>query len=693
MKYSNIWVVCAVVILFTACTNKAIEEASTKQEYLDKLDKLSDNARKKQLERDIDYLSDLLSSTQYLKVYNSNVARTKDVRNDSLLQVQTFTLPNVDSVRSEFRSIVHASALQKYGIPSSTFDIRIGDSLRQLSESDFSYQIETIFANNRSFQSDEVGLTKSDSVLVKIDYTFVTSADTLTVSKALPADSIVYKKLVVDILEKEDRLIKIVYPVDLRILDYKAKTADGEIMDYKTFSDFSIFGINSDVQEQIKQLISILKQASAIDSKAQCMQLLESVSDTQFHYYNMLNSFRKIYNIEINKQGDAAKKIDQLPADYIKEYEHILMPVAKELTLTFSKPYVQVMFYVASKQKTFSSQLLAPVEVSPFRRYHVYKDKQSMKYGIVDQKLAITIPAMYDLLKQADDLYYTIPQPENTPDLWFYLDTTQKVLRNLPADISFVKILKPGITVFQNTKGKKGVLSNNKLEIVPYRYDDISLYGNTIIAKGMQGKQSFYELFSVSGKKINLPQIKEIQLVDSTLNLLVRSVDNTFGLISKDGSVAIRPQYYGLKMLNDQLLRFTTDPSYDEYSSNDYLWGIVGVNGKVITKPTYYSVGYFSEGMAPVYIKKGDALRGGYINAEGRVVIEPKYLLVNEFYRGYALVRLLENYCLIDKKGRVTKTFPVGTYVELVDNIDPSKGSFYQSNGKVDYDYQGKIIK
>lgn len=699
MKYSStIWVACAFLFLFTACTNRTIEETSTKQEYLGLLDKLSDNARKKQLEMDISYLLDLLSSTQDLKVYNNNVFISKDERSDSLGLAEAFTLPNTDSVQIEFDSLVqNATVEQQYGVPTSTFEIRFDTNIKELKESDFMSQVTKAFVNDQWLEPENIGLQNVDTVCLKTIYTFVTSVDTITITQNVLQDSIIYKNRVVDILEKNDTMIKIISPADLPVVDYRAKTKEGKAMNYQTLSDLSIFTVSIDTKNQIKQLIDILRHASSLEDRSASLEVLNNgISDTQFYYYNMLNSFRRVCNTRKESNGVSYSKIEQIPAHYLQEYMPILVPVSKEVTLSFDKPYEQIKIYVSSKKDTLSSELFFPIEPSPYTLYHVYKDKKNLKYGIVDKKLKIVVPALYDLIKQVDDFYFNMPKLNNgiQKNLSFYIDTVQKELRPLPNDISFVKTLKPGITVFQNIKGKKGVLSNNKLEIVPYRYDSISINGNTIIAIGKQGKQKFYELFSVLGKKISLPQIKEIYNIDDDqANILIRTIDNTYGLINKDATVAIRPQYYGLKSLNKYLLRFTNDPSYDEYSDNDYLWGIVTSNGKIITKPKYYSVGSFSEKMAPFYVKKENMLRGGYIDDKGREVIEPRFLQVNEFYKGYALVRLLENYCLIDKNGDIIKKFPIGTYVELVDYKDQSKGSFYQTTDKIDYDYRGRIIK
>lgn len=695
MKYCKLLLLLT-VCLFVSCTKKGIEETTTKQEYIDRLEKLSDNARKKQLKKDIDYLTDLMQSTQKLQVYNRNISKKTDERTDMKEVVKPFALVNRDSTEFEFRNLNNAKVIQRYGVTNSSFDIQIQDSLKFINQLQFIYQIDSAYLKQKTVDPLSVSLVSVDSILTNVSYKFVTSVDTLAIFTSSKTDNILYKKDRIDIVEQSDKSLKIVYPISLELVDYRAvDKADGLPMLYQTTSDFSIFSISIETESALKQLIDVLTSALVETDNASAFSKLDALTDNQFSYYVDLKNFKLLYDKEILKsKSNNTNKASEMPAEFIKEFKSLLSPVSKELTLTFDKPYSRVMLYVASKHKIVSKDLIARPNKDQQYLFNIYKDINSKKYGIIDKDAKIVIPAMYDYLSQDHDLYYRVPNPVvEKQDLSYFLDTVQKILRPLPADIKFVKVLNTNTTVFENSKGKKGVLSKNKVEIIPYRYDDIALYGKTIVAKGTTSNDLFYELFNISGKKINLPQIKSVRLIEGNPTLIVKAVDGKEGFINKEGVATIRPQYYGLKLINENLLKYNTDPTYNEYSAKDYLWGIVGTDGEEITKPKYYSIGFFSEDMAPVYIKKGDVLRGGYINEKGGVTIEPKYLFVNEFYRGYALIRTLENYSLINKQGKVVKNFPKGTYVELVDSADESKDLFYQTSNGINYDYQGNVIK
>ena len=694
MKYCK-FLILLIVCFLASCSNNGIEETATKQEYLDKLEKLSDNARQKQLKKDIDYLTNLLQSTQTLQVYNRNVSKKTDERVGLTGIVEPFYLTSSDSIQFEFKNLTKAKVTQQYGIPTSNFDIQIEDSLLFADQTQFLYQIDSAYIKNGVADPFNVSLVAVDSVLVNIDYQFVTSVDTIKILASSEIDSIFYKKDKIKIVEQSDNSLKIIYPLNIGLVDYRAIAASGGLpMLYKSSSDFSIFSISDETVSTLKQMLDVLKSVRNEANKELALKKLKDLSDDQFRYLDALKNFKLMYDKEILNSKGSSYRPSELPAEFIKEYKSLLSPISKELTLTFDKPYSSVMLYVASKHKTIKKQLIARPNKDDLHSFSIYKDNNSRKYGIVGRDAKIIIPAMYDQLLQDDDLYYRLPDPaQEKQDRSYFLDTIQKVLRPLSSDIKFVKVLDNNNTVFENSKGKKGVLSKNKVEIVPYRYEDIVLHGKTIIAKGTTSNDLFYELFNIGGKKINLPQIKSIKLIEGNSSFIIKSIDGKEGFINKEGVATIRPHYYGLRLINDNLIKYNTDRTYDEYSAKDYLWGIVSADGEEITKPKYYSVGFFSEDMAPVYIKNGDILRGGYINSMGEIAIDPNYLFVNEFYKGYALVRVIENYCLIDKQGKIVKSFPKGTYVELINYADQSKGSLYETSDGIDYDYQGKPIK
>ncbi len=77
-------------------------------------------------------------------------------------------------------------------------------------------------------------------------------------------------------------------------------------------------------------------------------------------------------------------------------------------------------------------------------------------------------------------------------------------------------------------------------------------------------------------------------------------------------------------------------------------WGYIDRRGKVVIKPVYYEGGLFSEGRAAVRIEG----KWGYIDTSGKLVIPVKYDSAGGFKEGSAIVKAGRKYGLIDPEGK-----------------------------------------
>ena len=87
-------------------------------------------------------------------------------------------------------------------------------------------------------------------------------------------------------------------------------------------------------------------------------------------------------------------------------------------------------------------------------------------------------------------------------------------------------------------------------------------------------------------------------------------------------------------------------------------WGFVNPAGEVVIAPRYDDIEPFQNGLAPV------SLAGiwGYIDRRGTMAIEPRFAYATGFNaEGTAIAVLDDHDVLIDRRGKVLKTFPLGT--------------------------------
>ena len=111
----------------------------------------------------------------------------------------------------------------------------------------------------------------------------------------------------------------------------------------------------------------------------------------------------------------------------------------------------------------------------------VFFDEKSDRYGIIDKNSNIIIPATYQQLERKDNLYFT--NRIDTIETSYFLNLKNKKLEKLPDNMSYKRTLNNDFSLFTNKEDYTGVLKNNENEIVPFKYDDITMAGNVFIAK------------------------------------------------------------------------------------------------------------------------------------------------------------------------------------------------------------------
>ena len=99
--------------------------------------------------------------------------------------------------------------------------------------------------------------------------------------------------------------------------------------------------------------------------------------------------------------------------------------------------------------------------------------KKSDRYGIIEQNSNIIIPATYEQLERKDNLYFT--NRIDTIETSYFLDLKNKKLEKLPDNMSYKRTLNNDFSLFNNKEDYTGVLKNNKDEIIPFKYDDITM--------------------------------------------------------------------------------------------------------------------------------------------------------------------------------------------------------------------------
>lgn len=631
-----------------SCNNKGIEKNYNKKEYIESIYNLPDDSRKKQLSEDAEYLTTLLDSIQDIRIYYSFSFGSGSMSEEDVDAAPDFVLPQPDTVIAEFSRLKTVVAGQEYSLPTSAFEVNIWDPLLNIDKKGFSYEIKKVFSNHKIVVPEDLGLQRADSLLVTASYTFATAFDTLIIDRDIQEDTLQYKEYVIDINEIDDHSIEIEYPVDLQVLSYQAISTGKILMDSKGYSSFPVFGLSPKIEDQIKEMISILYAAAHLNDKEACKAELEKIDNDYFTCIVSLIDFHKAYRELRNKDKDNTDDILKIIKTYLEKYSNILGPRYQCLKLSFPLPYTEILLYVASDTQTISRDVVAVCDTTDIRgEYKVFLDNSIGKYGVIDGQSDIIIPAVYTSLRHVNNQYFE-EELDWDHNVSYYLNVSEKKFEKLPDHAYFYDALNKDLAVFYNEDRYRGVLRDNKTQIIPYQYDQIDINGNVLIAKGSKRGRDFYEFYTLEGKKIDLPKIKYVERMKSNPNTIVYAFDKKYGLIDQNGILIIPIQYVRLGFLNSDLLKYATNEGYD------VSWGIVNVQGKVI--------------------------------------VQPQFSDIFEFYKGYALVHTERKYALIDSNGKIVVNFPSGSWVYFMDGEDEHIESYYETDDGMKYTYKGELI-
>lgn len=193
--------------------------------------------------------------------------------------------------------------------------------------------------------------------------------------------------------------------------------------------------------------------------------------------------------------------------------------------------------------------------------------------------------------------------------------------------------------------GKYGMAMDDGKVILSPKYESIT----PMTANGRFNFQCFfvrdngkYGLVSSSGAEIipiKYDKLQNIYGVDPNNSLLKFSLDNKWGIITKNGKMLTQPLYNELMNIRPNLIKTTIGASYPR------LYGLIDTTGKEILPPVYKAID-------PDFHKKVFRITNandkiGYLSLTGKILFKPVYDEVGEFTNGTARVKINGKYGLM----------------------------------------------
>lgn len=108
-------------------------------------------------------------------------------------------------------------------------------------------------------------------------------------------------------------------------------------------------------------------------------------------------------------------------------------------------------------------------------------------------------------------------------------------------------------------------------------------------------------------------------------NLAIVKNHDKYGLIDTEFNIVVDYHYDGLVKIDTELYA----------AKQGEKWGIIDLDGNIIADFDYFSIGSFSEGLAPVRREIND---GGFIDRNGEILFDSGFDMVYEFVNGVACV-------------------------------------------------------
>lgn len=686
-----------IILTLVSCSSNATDRFKDKEAYLKGIESLSDSKRKQQLLKDADFIEKTLDDVKDISMYfgfsmsmSSGSSSSSDVD-----EAKPFILNSKETYLNDFSKLNDSIIVVNQDLIEglSNFDFyALKEEFQAIDRSDLIYTVKNIYENGSKKEKATNTLLPVDSIDVNVKLVFPTAYDSIVIP--LHADSVIYKNEIIYIDSRTDNSIELKSPASVNILDYRATSINGVFMDKSNYSSYPITGFSPIILKQIQESVDLLRKAAQAEDKQQSLAYINEIPSVNFENIALTIELGKDFKLVEKKKTDGYKEVVNAINKLTEKYGRLLAITNQSIELGFPTAYDNIYLYVRSQNHECDTTLTVTVNKDDDYPYTTFSDSTKTKYGIVDHKGQIVIPATYPYLIRQDTLFYKVM--DENEDINYYLNETTKKLEKLPSNLSFVEKLNNDLIVFSNKDGYEGVLENLKDEIIPFKYDDYYLYGKTIIARFTKRGRDYYDLYSIDGKQLDLPQLKNYVVDPSSSGIIIVTQDNKYGFINKEGEITISPNYRHLKFAFGDLLAYKDGRTNGSSSDPVYLLGLMDKNSKVVQKSMFYDISDINDNRVLFSVFGGSlpnsSLLFGYMDGNGNIVIKPQYNNAFDFYKGYALVLINNQYFLVDTNGQIVKSFSEGLYVsKRIADDDSYYYQVYDTEQK--YNYRGDKIQ
>jgi hypothetical protein len=231
-----------------------------------------------------------------------------------------------------------------------------------------------------------------------------------------------------------------------------------------------------------------------------------------------------------------------------------------------------------------------------------------------------------------------------TDDKWGYIDHTGKYIIN--PQFQSASAFSEGLALVQSQDGKYGYIGKNGKYLIDPVYAD-----GTYFSEGLAfvvAEDGYPTAINKKGEtKFALKEAKTVYAFHEGLaNFTVKSKSEyKTGFVDKTGKITISAQFPAAGMFSEGLAPIAVKKE----NKDEENYGFIDKTGKIVINPQFKDASYFHEGLSRVYNGKNY----GYINKEGKYVINPQFESAADFSEGLAAVKQGDMWGYINKEGKI----------------------------------------
>ena len=260
------------------------------------------------------------------------------------------------------------------------------------------------------------------------------------------------------------------------------------------------------------------------------------------------------------------------------------------------------------------------------RMVRVYLEQP--KYGLIDTLGQLTVSAIYEEIGSFSGGRLAVKRK----GLWGFVDRNGNEV--ISCRFKAVKDFSEGKAAAK-IGNRWGFIDSDGDPVIPIQYEEAGNFRNGLAwvdnGKGV-GFINEQEEFVIS------PDYD--QAFDFQEGVARVVVDNKYGLIDRTGRYVVKPRFADISTFDQHELAVV------KYGKDQDRYGLINMEGQLITTVDYRAIGPFSEGLASAKTRQGT----GFINTDGKLVIQDKYAKVGAFHEGRAMVQLNNRCGYIDQE-------------------------------------------